>query len=167
MTVANVHASCVMLGRAGDAFGAPQEAGILILGASGSGKSDLALTLIERGAILVADDRVELFQRDGGLWGRPPANLAGLLEVRGVGIVSLAYRPETAIALAISLGAPNLKPRLPESESYAPPQVLELPASAWPPLLKLTAYEGSTPAKVAVAAAGFAHALFRDGAVAR
>jgi HPr kinase/phosphorylase len=68
LRIANIHASCVVLARAGEPFGAPGDAGILILGASGSGKSDLALRLIGRGALLVADDRVEIFARDDGLW---------------------------------------------------------------------------------------------------
>jgi serine kinase of HPr protein (carbohydrate metabolism regulator) len=161
VSIANIHASCLALGRAGQPFGAPEDAGVLILGASGMGKSDLALRLVERGAVLVADDRVDLFESDGRLWGSAPAGLAGLLEIRGAGIVSLPYRSEAAIALVIELVAPDAVPRLPEHGTYAPPEMLGLPESARPPLLRLAALESSAPAKIAAAAAAFAHALFR------
>jgi len=163
VSIVNIHASCLVLGRAGQPFGAPEDAGVLILGASGSGKSDLALRLIERGAVLVADDRVDLFASDGRLWGSATGNLAGLVEIRGVGIVSLPSRSEAAIALVVELVAPDTVSRLPEHGTYAPPEKLGLPEGAWPPLLKLAALESSAPAKVAAAAAAFAHALFRDG----
>jgi serine kinase of HPr protein (carbohydrate metabolism regulator) len=158
----NIHASCVVLGRAGHPFGAPEETGVLFLGASGSGKTDLVLRLIERGADLVADDRVDLYARDGRMWGRPPASLAGLVEIRGLGIVALPYRSETAITLVIALGAAEDVPRLPEHGTYSPPEELGLQRNAWPPLVNLTASDSSAPAKVAAAAAAFAHALLRE-----
>jgi len=159
----NIHASCIVLGRAGRSFGAPEETGVLFLGASGSGKSDLVLRMIELGSGLVADDRVDLYAHDGRLWGRPPANLAGLIEIRGLGIVALPYCSEAAIALVIALGTSQDLPRLPERGTYSPPEVLGLPRKTWPPLLRLTASESSAPAKVAAASAAFAHALFREG----
>jgi HPr kinase/phosphorylase len=119
------------------------------------------LRLIERGGVLVADDRVDLFESDGRLWGSAPAGLAGLLEIRGVGIVSLPHRSEAAIALVIELVAPNVVPRLPEHGTYEPPEMLGLPEGARPPLLRLAALESSAPAKITAAAAAFAHALFR------
>ena len=70
----NIHATCVRLGRAGAAFGAPPDAGVLLLGKSGAGKSDLALRLIALGATLVADDRTELYLWQRKLYARPPAN---------------------------------------------------------------------------------------------
>lgn len=158
----NIHASCIVLGPAGQPFGAPEETGVLFLGASGSGKSDLVLRMIERGADLVADDRVDLYTRDGRLWGRPPASLAGLIEIRGLGLVTLPYRSEIAITLVIALVAPEEVPRLPERGTYSPPEALGLPQKAWPPLVTLTASESSAPAKVAATAAAFAHALFRE-----
>ncbi len=65
--------------------------GILLMGSSGIGKSDLALRLIDRGARLVADDRCIVTADAGRVMCRPPANLAGKLEVRGVGIVTLPF----------------------------------------------------------------------------
>lgn len=61
--------------------------GVLLTGDSGSGKSDLALALIDRGHLLVADDAVELVACDGRLSGLSPQALEGLIEVRGVGLV--------------------------------------------------------------------------------
>jgi len=77
--------------------------GVLILGGSGTGKSTLALELVGRGAALVADDRVELERRGGALIASAPAALAGLIEVRGVGIVRLPAAPEAVLTLAVDL----------------------------------------------------------------
>ena len=63
-------------------------AGVLVLGPAGSGKSDLVLRLLDRGFDLVADDRVEI---EHGM-ARAPASLAGLIEVRGLGLLRLPYR---------------------------------------------------------------------------
>ena len=79
----------------------------MLLGRSGSGKSDLALRLVEQGFLLVADDRVEI--ADGVA--RAPASLAGLLEVRGLGILRMRYSRQARIALAVELdGAPMRMP---------------------------------------------------------
>src|SRR5258706_5198328 len=67
----NVHATCVRIDSAGAHFGAPPQCGILLLGKSGSGKSDIALRLIDAGAELVADDRVELYLYRNRLHARP------------------------------------------------------------------------------------------------
>jgi HPr kinase/phosphorylase len=87
-------------------------AGVLILGPSGSGKSDLALRLLDRGFGLVADDQVEL--RDG--IASPPEALAGLLEVRGLGIVRLPYLPTVKLKLVIALT--DNSDRLPRPEKH-------------------------------------------------
>jgi HPr kinase/phosphorylase len=87
--VALIHASCVVVGGVG----------VLIRGASGSGKSDLALRLIDAGASLVADDYCEAEALAGRLVVRPPPAIAGKLEVRGFGIVDLAHLPSTTIGL--------------------------------------------------------------------
>lgn len=83
----------------GVAFG---EHGLLIEGPPGSGKSSLALALIDRGATLIGDDAVTLERRDGKLWALPPPNVAGLLEVRNVGLVR-QDAASAAIALLIQL----------------------------------------------------------------
>lgn len=88
------HASCAARQQSlgGDA--------LLLLGPSGAGKSDLLLRLIDRGFALVADDQVII---DDGL-ARPPAALAGLLEVRGLGLFCLPYVAPARLRLVICLG---------------------------------------------------------------
>jgi HPr kinase/phosphorylase len=162
MTAVNIHASCVLLGEAGNAFGAPSDAGILILGESGSGKSDLTLRLIEHGAMLVADDRTDLFVEHGALMARATAALTGLIEARGVGIVALPFAAQARIALAVELIESGKVSRLPQREFYMTPPQLALPDSAQPPLIRLSALEASATAKIALAAAAFAKALFRE-----
>lgn len=149
-----------MLGRAAQTFGSPADSGVLILGASGSGKSDLALRLIERGASLVADDRVDLFVTDGRLKARAPERLAGLIEIRGLGIMTFPYEAEATLGLAVELVDSSDTMRMPEPMKYRAPPSLELPEEARPPLVKLAALHSSTPAKVLAAAALFAHARF-------
>jgi len=97
-----IHASCVAHG----------DAGVLLLGPSGSGKSDLVLRLMDRGFALVADDRVDIADDIA----RPPAELAGLLEVRGLGIVRLPHVGQVRLALAVSLDGPVV--RLPEPQRH-------------------------------------------------
>ena len=88
-----VHASTVALaGRA-----------ILILGPSGSGKSDLSLRLIDRGFTLVSDDQTLLRRADGVLIASSPATIRGKMEVRGIGIVEMDWVDDVPIALAIEL----------------------------------------------------------------
>lgn len=77
--------------------------GVLILGTSGSGKSALALRLVRQGAALVADDRVDLERRGAALVASAPPALAGLIEVRGVGLLRLPAVPEAVVTLAIDL----------------------------------------------------------------
>jgi HPr kinase/phosphorylase len=158
-----VHASCVMLGRAAEPFGARADAGVLLLGDSGAGKSDLALRLIQLGAILVSDDRTELFANGGALMARPAASLCGLLEVRGLGILALPYAQQARIALVVRLTASQHIPRLPATERYQPPSGLTLADHLRPPVLYLAPFEDSVPAKIAAAVAAHANALFRDG----
>lgn len=77
---------------------------VLITGPSGAGKSDLALRLIDRGAVLVSDDQVALTVDDTGhLLASAPATIAGQIEVRGIGIVAMAHVSPVAVALLIEL----------------------------------------------------------------
>ncbi len=156
----NIHATCIRLGRAGAPFGAPPSMGVLLLGESGAGKSDLALRLITSGASLVADDRCELFVSRGALWARTPARIAGLIEIRGVGIVKLAHAARVRIGLVVELGRGAA--RLPCHRRYRIPTALTLPAKKAPPLVKIAPFEASAPAKIAAAAAAYAHGLHRE-----
>lgn len=98
-----LHAACV-------AFG---EIGVLLRGPSGAGKSDLAFRLIEAGAVLVADDRVRLRAREGRLIAAAPEELAGMLELRGIGLVELPSATDIAVELVADLVAPEAVERLP------------------------------------------------------
>ena len=99
-----VHGTCVEL------FGH----GVLLRGPSGSGKSDLALRLIDGGARLVADDQVVLTAEVGRVQAAAPIRIAGRIEVRGVGIIQVATIETVPLALVVDLVAPADVPRLPE-----------------------------------------------------
>jgi serine kinase of HPr protein (carbohydrate metabolism regulator) len=113
--------------------------GLLIEGPPGSGKSSLALALIDRGARLIGDDGVTAELRDGRLWAAPHPRTARLLEVRNVGLVS--FEPTTApLALVIRLDPEA--PRFVEQAETIPLAGASLPAIAlWPdsPVLALRA----------------------------
>lgn len=156
--VANVHATCVRLARAGLSFRAAAGAGILILGRSGAGKSDLALRLIAAGAELVSDDRTELFVRRGRLFARPPKSIAGQMEIRGIGIVNLPHAKQASVLLVVELA--RSVERMPHAGIYRPPQDLRLTRLNWPPLVKVVAHEASAPAKVMAAVAAIACGTF-------
>ena len=79
---------------------------VLLLGPSGAGKSDLALRLLDRGWRLVADDYVVLVQEKGVLWASAPPLLAGLIEVRGVGIMPEPALARAPVVLALDLATP-------------------------------------------------------------
>ena len=82
--------------------------GVLIEGEPGSGKSSLALALIDRGATLVGDDGVLLDMREGRLWAAPPPAIAGLLEIRNVGLANFPAAPAPlALVLRLDPGAPR------------------------------------------------------------
>ena len=98
-----LHASCVELAGTG----------VVLLGPSGSGKSDLALRLIDGGAQLVADDRVFVERQGDRLMARPPEAIAGLIEVRGLGIMRVGHRASSALGLVVALGC-DRPARLPE-----------------------------------------------------
>jgi Serine kinase of the HPr protein, regulates carbohydrate metabolism len=156
----NIHASTVRLGRAGAVFGAPKNFSVLLLGRPGAGKSDLALRLLARGAELVADDRTDLYVSRGRLMASAPAAIAGLMEVRALGIVALPFAAKVPVGLAVRLDS---KPkRLPELEFWRPPAALALKPKAFPPVISLNPFEASAPEKVLIAAAAFAKGLHRD-----
>lgn len=75
--------------------------GVLITGASGAGKSDLALKLIGRGWRLVSDDYSHVWASSGMLWATAPERIAGLIEARGLGIVAMRTRLTTRIGLVV------------------------------------------------------------------
>lgn len=93
---------------------------MLIEGPSGAGKSDLALRLIDRGAVLVSDDYTRLTRSAGGLVASPPDTIAGQIEVRGLGIIPLPHAQEVRVALAVRLSdAPERMPPASEARSIA------------------------------------------------
>ena len=104
-----LHASCVALG----------DRGVLITGPSGSGKSDLALRLIDGGARLVADDLTTVRAEAGALVALAPPRLAGRIEVRGIGILPVPSVPHVRLALDVALAPSAEIERLPEPEHAA------------------------------------------------
>jgi serine kinase of HPr protein (carbohydrate metabolism regulator) len=130
-----IHATCVAYeGRA-----------VLILGPSGSGKSDLALRLFDRGFSLVSDDQTIVHKDRHRLVASAPATIKGRMEVRGLGIVEVEAAPDSEIALAVELTAEV--PRMPEAGLER--KFLGIAV----PLVRLDAMSASAPAKVALALA--------------
>lgn len=132
MSTVTIHAGCVALGGRG----------VLIAGRSGAGKSDLALRLIDRGAVLVSDDYSALRPEGGQLLAAPPETIAGKIEVRGVGIMTMPFLRDVPIALLIDLDLDA--ERLPEPARHVVAGV-ELP------VIGLNALEPSAPIKVEAA----------------
>jgi serine kinase of HPr protein (carbohydrate metabolism regulator) len=132
-----IHATCV----------ARDGIGVLLRGASGSGKSDLAFRLMERGFRLVADDRVDLRRSAGGLLASAPAALGGLIELRGIGIVAVdpdQRAPQARLALAVDLVPREAVERLPEPGCAG---YLGIALAR----VALHAFDASAPGKVALA----------------
>lgn len=75
--------------------------GVLLCGPSGSGKSDLALRLIDANWRLVADDYACVWSSDGVLYAAPPERIAGRIEARGLDVVGMGWRPVTRVALRV------------------------------------------------------------------
>ncbi len=127
-----LHASCVRINGKG----------VLLMGASGAGKSDLALRLMDRGATLVGDDYLEVQVRDGQLVAQVPDRISGKLEVRGIGLCRFPFINSATIELIVRLG---------EEVARFPQQVVEVLDGISIPLLHLNAYEASAPLKVELA----------------
>lgn len=128
-----VHATCVSIGGRA----------VLIAGRSGRGKSDLALRLIDRGARLVSDDYTMVRRAEGRLLASAPANIAGRIEVRGVGLLSMEAERDAPICLFVDLDRdPERLPRMEDQRSVA---------GATVPTIGLAALEASAPIKVEAA----------------
>jgi serine kinase of HPr protein (carbohydrate metabolism regulator) len=141
----SIHASAVLAGAKA----------VLIRGPSGSGKSSLAWALIEaagRGGLpfarLVADDRVFIEAAGGRLLARPAPELAGLIEIRGLGIRTITYETVAVIGLVVDLAAPDAaRLPLPEAENVVISGVT---------LPRLTVAAGGNPLMAALAWLGTA-----------
>ncbi len=118
--------------------------GVLLIGPSGSGKSDLALRLVEAGWRLVADDRVVIDLVDGRPTASAPALLAGLIEARGVGIVPVPCLSHAEVVLVALLTQPNLIERYPEAETF-PIENVQIST------IRLAPFEASAPVKLRLA----------------
>lgn len=129
-----LHASAVAVGGKG----------VLLLGPSGAGKSDLALRLIDEGAALIADDRVDVTVVDANVSLSPPEALAGLLEVRGIGIVRRPYETKVSLSLVVDLVEPEDVDRLPERLTAA---IMGVTVRR----IALDPFQASAPAKIRLA----------------
>jgi serine kinase of HPr protein (carbohydrate metabolism regulator) len=125
-----LHASCVAIGGRA----------VLIEGLSGSGKSDLALRLIDRGAVLVSDDYTIVRRNAGTLTAGAPPNITGLIEVRGVGLMAMPFESDVAVALIVSIS--NIIERLPDGDNT------RSIAGVSVPVCLVTPFEASAPIKV-------------------
>jgi HPr kinase/phosphorylase len=136
-----VHATSVAVRTKG------QWRAVLLRGPSGSGKSDLAIRLIQAGGRLVADDQTHLARRGRSLIATAPPALAGLIEVRGVGIVRLGrnqVQPRAPVGLLVDLVPADRIERLPEPQAEA---LLDITL----PRLDLAPFEASAVGKLCLA----------------
>jgi HPr kinase/phosphorylase len=137
-----LHATCVALKPPGRGWRAA-----LLRGPSGAGKSDLALRLIDAGGRLVADDQTRIARHGAGLVATAPPTLAGLMEVRGLGIVKLERGQalvRAPLVLLVDLVAPADVERMPEPESETLLDVVL-------PRLALAPFEASAVTKLRLA----------------
>ncbi|PCI38966.1 MAG: aldolase [Rhodospirillaceae bacterium] len=139
-----IHATCVAFeGQA-----------ILLQGASESGKSDLALRLMDQGWHLVADDYTELtLEEDGQLYASPPDTLKGLIEIRGIGLIRVPYKTHVPVIAIFDLQDLNKIERLPK------PAHLSLEGLRVP-LYTLHGLDASAPAKIRLTLKAQAEHLF-------
>ncbi|MBC8038278.1 MAG: HPr kinase/phosphatase C-terminal domain-containing protein [Rhizobiales bacterium] len=141
-----LHGNCLSVG----------EFGVLLLGPPGSGKSDLALRLVDQpgcgisGALkyaqLVADDQVAVKLEGGQLIASAPPAIAGRAEIRGLGIVNVSYRAQVVLAIAVQLTARQAIERLPEIEKTR----YEILGTSLPMVL-IDAASASAPARIRAA----------------
>ncbi|HEX3538058.1 MAG TPA: HPr kinase/phosphatase C-terminal domain-containing protein [Stellaceae bacterium] len=117
---------------------------VLLRGASGAGKSDLGLRLIDAGGRLIADDQSELHRIGDTIAVRAPAAISGLIEVRGLGILRLDTATDVPLLLIADLVAPQALERLPERRSET---ILGLSL----PVLSVAPFEASAVAKLRLA----------------
>jgi serine kinase of HPr protein (carbohydrate metabolism regulator) len=116
---------------------------VLISGPSGSGKSDLALRLLDHGFTLVSDDQTIVRRQDDRLIAKPPPTIAGKLEIRGIGIVEMDHVDDVPVALLVELTSDI--PRMPDDDRERSFLGLAIP------LINIDAMAASAPSKVAVA----------------
>ncbi len=134
LSAETLHASTVAIdGRA-----------VLLTGPSGSGKSDLALRMLDRGFTLVSDDQTIVRKDSDRLIASAPPNIAGKLEIRGIGIVEMERVDNVAIALIVELTNSQIQ-RLPDDSRERPILGVKLP------LVTIDALTASAPSKVALA----------------
>ena len=117
--------------------------GVLLRGPTGSGKSDLALRLIDRGALLIADDFTELSIEKSNLIAQAPKTIRDLLEIRGIGILKIGGVLQIKLGVIFDLVQPEQVERQPEDQSE---EVLGIQV----PLFRLFPLEASSPAKVRI-----------------
>ena len=120
--------------------------GVLLRGPPGAGKSDLALRLISApwSWQLVADDQVQLVATADAVFGHPPGSIAGQIEVRGIGIISVPFAASAAIRLIIDLVPSQDVLRLPDGNEYASLLGRSILRAS------LHSFDASTPAKIAL-----------------
>ena len=116
---------------------------VLISGPSGSGKSDLALRLLDRGFTLVSDDQTIVRREGEKLIASAPPNIAGKLEIRGIGIVDMEAVSDVPVALYVELTSEIM--RLPDDRRERPVLGVSLP------LVSIDALTASAASKVALA----------------
>ena len=114
-------------------------AGVLLLGRPGCGKSDLALRLIDRGALLVADDQVRLTRHGAAITLSGPQSMAGHLEIRGIGPCAMPHIANAPFRLAVLCDAPPERLPTPEHRRWLGIAI---------PALRLSPFEASAPIKL-------------------